>query len=428
MNELAILAFWLSTSLVMALIVIAVTFVFRLRDDRAITRSSLSANLSAEAKLPLVTVVLSLRGADPFLPECLQSLLTQDYPDYQVQIVIDSPEDPAWDIVTPFLHQPATPQIKASALQVKHRTCSLKCSALLQAIAELDDACEVVAIIDADAMPHRHWLRELVNPLADPETGVTTGNRWYAPDAKLWGSLVRYLGNIATVVHMCLHQVPWGGSMALKTKLLRHTPLLEQWRQSLVDDVPLYSVMQAQGLRIQFVPSLIMVNREQCRLSDYLHWMKRQLLCVRLYHPSWRVAVIQGIVTAFVPMLSVVLLFGALVTGQWQAVIWVSSGLACYLVGHLLLVGVLEQTVQWVLSDRGEVIPERSAIALAKLGVAIPLAQLTFTMAILSVLGMRQVDWRGITYQINGPQDIHLLEYRPYQDAAKQQDVSYASL
>jgi hypothetical protein len=127
-------------------------------------------------------------------------------------------------------------------------------------------------------------------------------------------------------------------------------------------------------------------------------------------------------------MLSVVLLFGALVTGQWQAVIWVSSGLACYLVGHLLLVGVLEQTVQWVLSDRGEVIPERSAIALAKLGVAIPLAQLTFTMAILSVLGMRQVDWRGITYQINGPQDIHLLEYRPYQDAAKQQDVTYASL
>src|SRR5262249_954046 len=49
-----------------------------------------------DAPLPFAAVVLSLRGADPSLRDCLRSLLRQDYPRYRLLIVIDGPGDPAW--------------------------------------------------------------------------------------------------------------------------------------------------------------------------------------------------------------------------------------------------------------------------------------------------------------------------------------------
>src|SRR5262249_33172047 len=50
-------------------------------------------------ELPPAAVILALRGADPSLVGCLTGLLRQDYPHYVVRIVIDSREDPAWNVV-----------------------------------------------------------------------------------------------------------------------------------------------------------------------------------------------------------------------------------------------------------------------------------------------------------------------------------------
>src|SRR6478609_7234314 len=49
--------------------------------------------------LPRAAVLLSVRGADPSLPQCLAGLLDQDYPGYAVRITVDSEEDPAYDLV-----------------------------------------------------------------------------------------------------------------------------------------------------------------------------------------------------------------------------------------------------------------------------------------------------------------------------------------
>ena len=53
--------------------------------------------------LPEIAVLLPLRGADPSLEACLKGLLAQDYPTYQVHIVIDSAEDPAQAVVARVL-------------------------------------------------------------------------------------------------------------------------------------------------------------------------------------------------------------------------------------------------------------------------------------------------------------------------------------
>src|SRR5205807_1146701 len=147
----------------------------------------------ATGPLPSVTVILPLRGADPSLARCLHGLLHQDYPRYAVRIVVDSPDDPAWGKVQELLAlgYPGHVDVREEVLKHRRPTCSLKVSAQLQAVADLDERTEVAVLLDADSVPAADWLRALVAPLADPSVGACTGVRWYAPANADWGGLVR---------------------------------------------------------------------------------------------------------------------------------------------------------------------------------------------------------------------------------------------
>ncbi|MBD0266232.1 MAG: glycosyltransferase family 2 protein, partial [Tolypothrix sp. Co-bin9] len=246
---------------------------------------SKSKNILPDDQLPKTAVILCLRGVDPFLSNCLRSLLNQNYPQYDLKLIVDSYDDAAWKIATDISEQAAT-NVQISPLRMLRHNCSLKCSSLVQAISELDDSYKVVALIDADTVPHPNWLRELVTPLTHPKVGATTGNRWYLPTGKYWGSMVRYQGNISTVVQMFLFRIPWGGNLALKTEIFRETALLDKWGQALNEDKLLCKVLKKQGMQVKFVPSLIL-NREECDLPSLLSSLERQLLSSRLYHPLW---------------------------------------------------------------------------------------------------------------------------------------------
>lgn len=411
MNELASAIFLVLAGLVILQVLFTAAFVSSLRCKR---QSSLQ-----DDQLPRAAVILCLRGADPFLPDCLRRLLNQNYPRYELRIIVDSREDPAWEIVAQTLRNQAATNVQISPLIVRRETCSLKCSALVQAVSELDDSYEVIALVDADTVSHRDWLRELVSPLADSRVGATTGNRWYMPVGGYWGSLIRYLWNVAAVLQMYIYDIPWAGSLAMKTELIHQTQLLEKWGQTFNDDVILHCVLREQGLKLKFVPSLMMVNREECDLPSARSWVKRQLLNARLYHPWWWAIVGYGILTTLIPALAGVLLLAALLTGQWYSVAWAGGGLATYMVALVLLLGILEQGVRKVVQARGEPMTEFSVITVAKILIAIPLTQLVYAVAMVSAMFVRNVEWRGITYQIKGPWNIRLVKYHPYQPSGQ---------
>ena len=46
--------------------------------------------------------------------------------------------------------------------------------------------------------------------------------------------------------------------------------------------------------------------------------------------------------------------------------------------------------------------------------LALPLTQVVYALVLLSSLAIRKVDWRGVSYRIDGPFRIRLLEYRPF--------------
>ena len=366
-----------------------------------------------DEELPKVAIALCLRGADPFLPRCLQALLNQNYPNYQLKIVIDSQQDPAWDVTTQTLKQADIP-VDISPLLLQRETCSLKCSALIQAISELDSDCEIVALVDADTVPHPNWLRELVSPLKNRQIGLTTGNRWYVRGNN-WGTISRYLWNIAAVGQMYLYRIPWGGSLAMRTELVREAKLLERWKQAFCEDTMLHRVLVEKGLRVKSVASLMMVNREECALPNFRRWASRQLLNAKLYHPGWKAILIYGTITCLIPVLTAISIPIALFAREWTSAVLLCGILPIYFGILLILIGIWERAVRQKLMLRHESLPPLSVKTFSKLIVALPLTQLICAIALWQTLLTQQVEWRGITYRVKGPWDIKLLEYFPYQ-------------
>jgi cellulose synthase/poly-beta-1,6-N-acetylglucosamine synthase-like glycosyltransferase len=392
-------------------LIIQVFFVFLL-----VLYLRLSSNtLLPDDQLPKTAVILCLRGGDPFLPNCLQALVNQNYPIYDVKIIVDSQDDPAWTIATDTIDKLGANNVQISSLRVKRYNCSLKCSSLVQAVSDLDDSYKVVAFVDADAVVHPNWLKELVSPLANPKIGATTGNRWYLPTGKYWGSLVRYLWNVSAVLQMSLYRIAWGGTLAIKTELIHETGLLDKWGRGYVDDTLIHSVLAKHGKQIKFVPSLLILNREECDLPRLFGWLKRQLLASRLYHPWWWAVVADSILTILLPNTVFVLFFTALFAGQLNIAAVCFASFTSYTMGLVLLAIILEQAVQPTLCNHNHPTTPLTIPTLIRIFVALPLTQWVYGLAMVFSLRMSKVNWRGVTYCINRPWDIRLIEYRPYQ-------------
>jgi cellulose synthase/poly-beta-1,6-N-acetylglucosamine synthase-like glycosyltransferase len=392
---------WLTIQVCLALV-----FLFFLRFSQ---KSSLP-----DEQLPKTAVILCLRGADPFLSECLRSLLTQNYPQYILKLVIDSETDPAWQIAHNTINQLGATNVDINYLRVIRHNCSLKCSALLQVISELDDSYEVVAFVDGDTVVHTNWLRELVSPLSNPKVGATTGNRWYIPTGKYWGSLVRYAGNVSTVVQMFLFGIPWGGTLAIKTEVLRHTGMLDMWGQALNEDLMMHKTLKKHGMQIKFVPSLIMLNREECDLFGLIDHLKRLLLSSRFYHPQWMAVVGDLISSVLFPIAVIVLLLVSLWDEKWHTAALLFRSYSIYTLGLLLLMLTLELGVRPVIVAQGQQTTKLSFGAILKMAIAIPLTQWIYGLAIIFSLGISTIKWRGVIYRVKGPWNIRLVEYQAY--------------
>lgn len=370
--------------------------------------------LISDEQAPRAAVILCLRGGDPFLADCLRGLLNQDYPNYDIRIVVDHPDDPAHQIAAEVVADCDPSRVSLEFLEAKRSSCSLKCSSILQVVESLDDSYHFIAQLDADTLAHPTWLRELATALADDGVGAATGNRWYMPSRLSTGSLVRYNWNAAAVVQMYWYQVAWGGTLAVKTRLFRETDLLEKWGNAFCEDTMLYGVLKKIGLRVAFVPSLMMINREECDVGGYFRWVCRQLMTARLYHPAWPAVVGHGVVTTLAPAAALIAMFLALTQGDRVAAGYLATILALYEASLAVLLWPMEAAVRRIARRRGEPTGWLSSGGLLKLLAIMPVTQVVYAAALGAAQFAKSTNWRGIVYRVEGPWQIRMKEYVPY--------------
>ncbi len=381
------------------------------------------ANL-AERELPKAAVLISLRGAELTLRTSLLGLIQQRYPDFEVHIVVDGQQDPAWEVARQLIDEQRPAHVSLHCIQQRRDNCGLVCTAFCEAMQRVSPDCQIVATIDGDTMPHATWLRELVAPFCDPRVGATFGNRWFMPTRPTWGGLVRYLWNAAAVPPMQFFGIPWGGSFAIRTAALKDSGLLAAWSSAMVHDAPVKSALHQLGFKLRFVPSLMIPNRENCNVRFAHDFITRQMMWTRLYHPNWTPVFLHALVTSGLWLLALGILLQAALVGQATVFAVAAAGLAGYLAILLGLLAMLESAVRRALIARGEATPWLGWVGRLRLPLAIILTQGVYLSAVLRANYQRRVSWRGVTYHIRGPFDVHIQQDAGFQPPPADADFS----
>lgn len=368
---------------------------------------------------PQATVLLSIRGCDPSLEKNLVGLLQQDYDNYQIVAVVDHQSDEAWAATHHVKSEFDTEnRLQIIELSEPRNSCSLKCSALVQAIESLDEDVEVIVLVDADVVPHREWLLQATSPLADPYVGVVTGNQWFESCKHSSGSLLRSLWNAGALVPTAALANPWAGTCAMRLADVRKCGLIETWKESIVDDGPIRKAFEPLQKQIVFNPELIMVNRENCTVGYVDQYVPRMLRWSRMFEKTFVNTFIHMILLVGSLLVTIGLTIAGLVTGNWLCF---GIGLVSLALNVLLNITgfvVVRGGIRRIESRRNEVkhqhyLGHLSPGRILKLACLIPVCQVGFGIWTVKSIFLRRVAWRQITYEIKGRNDVRMLEYQP---------------
>ncbi len=378
---------------------------------------------------PMPAVLLCLRGADPSLDACLNGLLNQDYPRYQVRIVVDNHEDTAWAKVHDILARgyPERVNVEVSVLEKPCAKCSLKCCAQLQTVSRLGPEVDAVVLLDADSIPAPDWLRAMVEPFADPTIGATTGMRWFAPVDCGWGSIMRHIFNSGSYPQMYAFDHAWGGSTAIRMDVFRRSSIKERWNRALCEDSAVTGPLRELGLRLVFAPAATNINHETITFPASVRFIQRQLLCVRLDHVDW--PVLLGCNMANV--VSIVSLLGiAGFAGYVERWDWLASSLGFVGFFSAAMYGAL--TTAEVIVRRNWRLRGLTPPAIVWTWRMVPgffFTQVICMYLLIKAHVLRRVAWRGINYTIHGPGDIVMEKYEPYEPTtAQKKDAKHSAV
>jgi len=236
------------------------------------------------------TIVLSVRGTDPNLEHAIAALLKQNFREYSVLVVVDNKSDPAWTRLQEIKARlDFENRMKIVPLENRRITCSLKCSALIQAADMLPQKTRWVAFVDADVVTHETWLADLLGPLTDAGVSVVTGNQWFEPpNPTSHGAMLRSIWNAGALVPTVLLKHPWAGTMAVRYEDLVVSSLIEDWKTSIVDDGPIAKFAKQMGGKVVVNPALLMVNR----------WIARMLTWSKIYERTFSLTVLHASISA----------------------------------------------------------------------------------------------------------------------------------
>lgn len=358
-------------------------------------------------------VVLCLRGCDATLGDVFSALASQRHSDWRLRVVVDSETDPAWAVAQAAIANHASNgaswrEATIEALAERPVTGSLKCASLRQAFTSLDSRTLVVALVDADSVVQRDWLVTLVDETMHPGTGAVSGNRWYAPVHDSIAGTVRLVWNAGALVQMSAFGIPWGGSLAVRREAMEACRWTEVIRTTLCEDTALAGPLSRAGWQYRFVPALIAVDEDDdVTLGPLTRWIARQLLTVRLHHPSWFLVAVHGLGTTCALVAGVSIAGIAAARGSWTAFMIATGAVAMYEMTSGVLLLMIASTARSTVIAAGRSLRPLSLGQAMWLVAMIPLTQAVYAIASLTAATTRSIEWRGITY------DITRLEGRP---------------
>ncbi|MBB16709.1 hypothetical protein CMK22_15650 [Candidatus Poribacteria bacterium] len=268
--------------LIVEILVILRSFFYARREKRK----------TSPAFFPKAAVIAPHYGWDFRTAENVKRVLKQDYAgDHLVYLVTnyvgdagyDSSYRPLLELVEGYTNVQV---VLAPNIIDDNLPRSQKIQNLMSAIELLPNDVEVIAFIDADAEIRSDWLSQLVQPLKDPKVGATVGGRFYLVTEENG-----FLKDLATVTEAAWvnfqlaiqgdHPLTmvWGGSNAIRRKLISQGKVLERWARAAIEDHNLTFAVRSLNQKIHFVPEAISICHTKHRSwKQVLEFTNRQTI------------------------------------------------------------------------------------------------------------------------------------------------------
>ncbi|HYT24760.1 MAG TPA: glycosyltransferase family 2 protein [Candidatus Polarisedimenticolia bacterium] len=354
---------------------------------------------------PRVAVLCPCKGMEPGLERNLLSLAEFERQNYEIFFILASASDPARSIVERVAKNS---RVKANVIIAGNPANSgEKVNNLRVAVEQLPPEFEVLVFTDSDGCPGRRWLHHLVSPLGDVRIGATTTMRWLLPIRSNLPSalLAAWNAPLVTMLSEKGRNFCWGGGTAIRRSTFEQSGVMDVWRNSVSDDYSLTRALERLNRPVVFIPECLTLSYAETDSQGLLEFTNRQVLITRVYAGN-----IWGPAAATHLLYCMTLLFGVIlflsITFEQRPAFQIAT---------LTFLPVVLSSI-------------RSAIRLVGVTEALPAARsqimgqawiyilLTIFVPFLYLLNSvnslitRKVRWRGVTYELIGPQQTRIIQ------------------
>ncbi|GAB6062215.1 glycosyltransferase [Deferrisoma palaeochoriense] len=361
----------------------------------------------ADESLPPVTLILPCKGVDPGFEQNVEALLSQNYPDYEVIFTLATRDDPAWAALERLAGTRTWgPPIRFVEAGVSDRRAQ-KLTNLLAAVEAARPETQVFAFVDSDIRPRAEFLRHLVEPLADPAVGATTGIRWYQPPRFTAGSALRTLwaaGAYPMLVNTRTN-FAWGGANAIRRSVFERGGVRRRMDRAVSDTFAITESVKSLGLEVRYVPPCTVVSHEGSTLAETWEWTNRQTVISRVYSPAFWWAVF---LTYSLNVACGVAGLGAAVGAVWHGAPGLGLTAALLLSPWILQSAGVAQALPAIARLVPDVWPSIRKARWRLIGWA-PVAGLLILANSLYSLTTRRIVWRGVAYELLSREDTRVL-------------------
>lgn len=126
-----------------------------------------------------VSVIIPAHNEEKYIAPTLEAVLRQDYPDFEVIVILNDCSDRTEDIVRTF----PVEILKEEKKGVQGA----------REVGRLAACGEIIACLDADCLPERHWMSNGLKYLADQKVVAVTGPYDYYDYSPFWRKLSLFI-------------------------------------------------------------------------------------------------------------------------------------------------------------------------------------------------------------------------------------------
>ncbi len=351
-------------------------------------------------RAPRAVIIVAVKGPDPEFEHFLDALSAQDYPSFRVIFAVESVDDPA--VIQIASYRARTAGRIALAVAGPSQNEGQKSANLRAALKEIAPDDEIVVLADANIRPGTDWLKRLITPLVEGSADIVSGYAWVVPkDNAFWSFVLTAMSHaLVAIPRLPLLNAAWGGSTAMTRECCEMLALDTAWRGTISDDLQLTVVAQRSGCTIAapreiLLRSYVAAGGLRGLTAESVRWM----LMFRTYMPTtFTIAMVALSFTAAGWITVVVATLGR-VHGAGEILVAAIALMALRSTARAVIVARLWGIAG--LKENGRFLSVDPLIA--------PVAALTSAVCGWAALTTRETTWAGITYRIDGPQQVKVV-------------------